>query len=58
MSNGGISEILCFTSTNITGLTNKSDLFNKTKYLNDCSNIKISYDFKDFLQNIRIDKNL
>ena len=58
MSNGGISELLCFISTNITGLTNKSDLLVKTIYLNDHSNIKISDNFEDFLQNIRIDKKL
>ena len=54
MSNGGVSELLCYISTNIVGLTNKPEILDKTSYLNDSSNIKISNNFEDFLQNITI----
>jgi hypothetical protein len=59
MSNGGISILLCYISTNIVGLINTNlvdkALLDKTSYLHDCSNIKISNNFKDFLQNIKVE---
>ena len=55
MTNGGISELLCYISTNIVGFTNKPELLDNNSYLHDCSNIKISNNFEDFLQNIKID---
>lgn len=54
MSNGGISELLSYSSKNILGLTNKENLLNKNNHLEDTTNIKIFDNHIDFLDNLRI----
>ena len=56
MTNGGISEILGYVSTNILGLTDdKLNLLDKNNYINyDNSNIKVFNNFEDFLENLKI----
>lgn len=54
MSNGGISELLAYSSKNILGLTHKDNLLNKNNYLEDNNNIKIFNNYIDFLNNLEI----
>ena len=54
MSNGGISELLSYSSKNILGLTNKENILDKNNYLEDNNNIKIFDNYIDFLNNLEI----
>lgn len=55
MSNGGISELLSYSSKNILGLTNKINILDKNNYLEDISNIKIFDNHIDFLDNLKVE---